>query len=496
MKTIGIDTIPKLNAPAPVPKTDVFAVGNRKKILVSVMLILLAVAIGFAAHKGPAFVVLVPAFLVGLIIFLLCIINAEMGLYIIMGYSFFISHFNRLLFDDQLPIGVLSDILIGITLLGFLARKADLKTSINEFVKTPVIPILLMVYLYTAIEVFNPYGFSIKGAIPAFRKILASLALLFIAFSIFKTSNDIKRFLTVLFVFSLLVAIYACIQQWHGFFNFEMEWLRADPRRFRMTFVNGGGRKMSTMPDSVSLSVTMAICSVFFLTLASGIKKKALKYTLLTGSLFFLLATSYSLTRTANVMVVAGILLFLLITFDQKTTRILSFFSVLLFLGLMYAPIGNNQVGQFRQTFKGGTKDPSYQVRELNRKRIQPYIYTHPFGGGLNTTGDEAFEYHPNHPLAGFPPDSGYMKKALELGWIGFALILFLYFTVLKAGIRGYFSAISPTNKLILASATAAIFSQYIGDFAQSAIGQITDMVIYYPFIAIMITIRKAEFTL
>ena len=163
---------------------------------------------------------------------------------------------------------------------------------------------------------------------------------------------------------------------------------------------------------------------------------------------------------------------------------------------ILYGPYSNSHIGQFRLTFRGGTKDASFNVREINRKSIQPYIYSHPIGGGLSTTGGEGLTYNPGHPLAGFPPDSGYLKKALELGWIGFGLILFLYFLVLKTGIKGYFKCKNEEIRLIYAACTAACFSLYTGDFSQVAIGQITDVVIYYPIIAIILKLKNFDQTI
>jgi len=98
--------------------------------------------------------------------------------------------------------------------------------------------------------------------------------------------------------------------------------------------------------------------------------------------------------------------------------------------------------------------------------------------------------FNPTHYLAGFPPDSGYLKKALETGWIGLIIICVLYFVILKNCIRGYFEADEPDIKILYAACCAFLFSFYIADFAQDAIGQITDTVVYYPIIAITLKLR------
>jgi putative inorganic carbon (HCO3(-)) transporter len=454
-----------------------------------ILFVLLASGMGYLmAHQ-----VLIGMGVTGLILALavaaVCILSAEAGLYINMAYSFFICYFNRLLFDDSLQVGVFSDLLIFVTFLGFFIRRVNLRQSINEFTKAPAVGALLLVYGIFAIELFNPSARFFVGWFPAFRKILGTLLILFISYNIFTTREKVRRFIIVLFALCVVVAIYGCIQEWHGFFPFEMNWLRADPKRFRMTFIGGGSRKMSTMNDAVSFAIIMCTCSVFFISLIQTQKKLARRLILIGGIILMLLGMSYAITRTSNAMLVAGLLLFLLLTFDRKITRRITLFAVLAFLALLYAPIDNPQIDTFRQTFQA-SNDDSYNVREINRHSVQPYIYRHPIGGGLGTTGGEGLQYNPGHELAGFPPDSGCLKKALEIGWVGYGLICIFYFLILRTGIRGYFNSEDPTTKLIYAACTATCFCFYVGDFSQVTIGQITDIVVYYPIIAIILRLK------
>jgi putative inorganic carbon (hco3(-)) transporter len=428
----------------------------------------------------------------GLAIIVVCLLSAEAGLYINLIYSFFISYFNRLFFDGDLQVGIFSDVLIAVTFLGFLIRRVGLKANINEFAKNKLVIALLVVYGYMAIELFNPNAAFFTGWFPAFRKILGSLLVLFISYNVFGSISRIKRYIVILFILTTIVAVYGCIQQWHGFFQFEENWLRYDPKRFRMTFIGGESRKMSTMNDAVSFAIIMATSSVFFLAIGAVQKRIAYKIVILGGVVLMLLGMSYSITRTANGMLMAGLFMFGILTFDKQITRIICSLLFVIFLFLLYAPIQNAQVDQFRQTFEAGN-DASFNVREVNRKMIQPYIYRHPIGGGMGTTGGEGLELNAGHPLAGFPPDSGYLKKALEMGWIGFGLICVLYFQILKTGIHGYFTCKNEKIKFVFAGCTASIFSFYIGDFTQVAIGQITDIVVYYPFIAIMLKLRNID---
>jgi hypothetical protein len=175
---------------------------------------------------------------------------------------------------------------------------------------------------------------------------------------------------------------------------------------------------------------------------------------------------------------------------NKTSTKIFAVIAGLGFVVLMYGPFyGNSTINRFRTTFSG-SNDPSFKVREMNRAFIQPYIYSHPIGGGLCTTGAGGLRFNPTHYLAGFPPDSGYLKKALETGWIGLIIICVLYFVILKNCIKGYFEATHPDIKILFAASCAFLFSFYIADFAQDAIGQITDTVVYYPLIAITLKLK------
>ncbi|MCP6423416.1 hypothetical protein NL463_29335, partial [Klebsiella pneumoniae] len=64
----------------------------------------------------------------------------------------------------------------------------------------------------------------------------------------------------------------------------------------------------------------------------------------------------------------------------------------------------------------------------MNQKRIQPYILSHPIGGGLGATGVWGVRFAPYSFLANFPPDSGYVRVAVELGWIGLGIFCTLMF--------------------------------------------------------------------
>ena len=97
----------------------------------------------------------------------------------------------------------------------------------------------------------------------------------------------------------------------------------------------------------------------------------------------------------------------------------LGYYAVIGFLTLMYMPFNPPAIGRIRSTFTQGNKDASAIIRDVNRHRVQPYLYEHPMGGGIFTCIPEGTKYNAGHYLEKFPPDSGYMKVFAEQGWIG-----------------------------------------------------------------------------
>ena len=117
---------------------------------------------------------------------------------------------------------------------------------------------------------------------------------------------------------------------------------------------------------------------------------------------------------------------------------------------------------------------------------IQPYIQTHPIGGGLGSTGVWGVRFSPDSFLAKFPPDSGFVRVAVELGWVGLILICTLMFVVLRTGINNYLQMQDPELKAYCLAMILMIFAICIGNFPQEAIVQFPLNVYFYLFIALI----------
>jgi cell division protein FtsW (lipid II flippase) len=200
-------------------------------------------------------------------------------------------------------------------------------------------------------------------------------------------------------------------------------------------------------------------------------------------TVFLALGMLYSGTRTTTIMLPTGIALYSLMTIRNKTTLITLFVSFLVATFLMIAPIDSPALNRMRSTFN--SEDESLNVRDENRHFIQPYIYDHPLGGGIAASGVEGMRFNPDHPLAGFPPDSGLLKIALDMGWIGLALTVIFYLMILYTGIQYYYRMHNEEYKKYIIAITTSLFSVMVTQYSQVSIGQIPNALFFYGAIAL-----------
>ena len=204
-------------------------------------------------------------------------------------------------------------------------------------------------------------------------------------------------------------------------------------------------------------------------------------------------ASSYSGTRTCNAMLVAGLLSYIVFTLNEKRTVIVLISAVVLTVFILFGPLQNSPVVYRIKTTFEGSKDASAMARDINRKNIQPYIYQRPMGGGLQTCGEEGNRFYPNHRLAGFPPDSGYMKIMLEQGWVGLAINIIFYFIILQRGIIGFYDSKKQEIKTLYIAFTVCFFSLIVGQYSQLAIAQYPQYLFYLATLVIFYKLKEYD---
>jgi O-antigen ligase len=285
-------------------------------------------------------------------------------------------------------------------------------------------------------------------------------------------------------VLSVYAALYGLKQEYIGFSASEEAWLHSDPDIAGLLFIDGHWRKYSILSDPVAFSYNMVVSSILCMALMTGPIKFWKKMVL--GFFVFLMLWSMltSGTRGAYVLVPVTLILFAILKYNRQILR-LSIVGAVFILGLIFVPTSNPTLYRFQSAFKP-SKDASFNVRKANQKRIQPYIWSHPMGGGLGATGAWGQRFAPNSYLAHFPPDSGYVRVAVELGWIGLGLFCTLMFIVLRTGINNYYAIKDPELKTYCLAMTLIVFAFNIGNYPQEALVQFPSNIYFFLAVALI----------
>jgi putative inorganic carbon (hco3(-)) transporter len=427
----------------------------------------------------------------GLFLLIGCLVSPEFGFYLNTFFVFSAATLSRFVLKDKVPLGIVSDLIVLTSFVGLFFSSSNLKKSATDFFKFRPVVLYTVILVYLTCELFNPMAHSFEGWVEVMRKVVAPFVIVFIVYNSIDSVSKIKRYINVLFFLVLIAGIYGCFQQWHGLTAAELNWVNSEPLRAQLINIFGEYRKFSIFSGPTEFGIIMAACTVFYVLISLEEQNNRKRIVYILGAIFMLSGMSYSGTRTANAMLLGGAIVFAALTITRKSTRIFVGVALMIFLFAMYAPIYSSAaLIRFRSTFST-SNDASYAVRETNRQTVQPFIWSHPFGGGLSTTGSMGMKYNAAHPMAGFPTDSSYLNKALESGWIGLILTLVLYFFILSFIVNAYFRAQNQTFKSLFAALLAFFFATFLAEMTQEAVGIFANTAVYFPLLAIAFKLKE-----
>jgi len=400
------------------------------------------------------------------------IVYPKFGICFLLIAAYLIMWFSRMGID--FPLGTVMDALEGLLIFGLL-----LKLKFNpkwQIYKNPISIIVLVWVGYNVLQVANPTAESRLAWLYTIRSMALVMLMYFVFLFHINSVSFIRLILKIWLGLAFFAAIYAFKQEYFGFFAFEEAGLN-DPHTRRLLFIGGQWRKWSIFTDPVTFSYNMALASILCITLIFSSISKSKKVILGVLTIIFMTSMLFSGTRGANVLVPAALVLFLILKFNKKIF-LFSLGAALFLAFLVLVPTGNPTLRRFQSTFKP-SEDASFNVRAGNQKRIQPFIQSHPFGGGLGATGIWGVRFSPNSFLASFPPDSGYARYAVELGWIGLLLFCTLMFIVLRTGIYNYYAIRDPELKTYCLAMVLCVFALCIGSYPQEALVQFPSNILF-----------------
>lgn len=416
------------------------------------------------------------------------VIYPKFGIITLLVASYLLAWFMRMDLTT-FPLGTIIDGILALLLLGFLIKQKYRQDW--WFIKTPISIMILIWLFYNLLQVLNPAAESRLAWLYTIR----SSAIVMLSYFIFsyhiREKKTIRLILKIWLALGFFAALYATKQQYWGFFAFEERAIYSNPKLAELLYIWGQWRKFSIFSDPVTFAYNMVICSLICLGFIFGPTTTFKKYVLGALALFFLLNMLYSGTRGAYVLFPAALVLFGILNFNKRVL-LFSIVCGLFIAFLIRVPTNNATLYRFQTAFKP-SNDASFNVRERNQEFIQPYIQSHPMGGGLGSTGVWGVRFAPDSFLAKFPPDSGYVRVAVELGWIGLLIFCIFMFITLKTGIDYFYKIKDPELKSYCLMMLLIVFALNIGNYPQEAIVQYPSSILFYLAIALMGICHKLD---
>lgn len=459
--------------------------------------LLIGAALGISlviAVLGPKFGVAVPAMIIGMPVLLASLFNLRFGLMVVLITTFFLLAISRLV--PEIPLGILMDAFIAIMFFGLLIKQIGSKEW--KFMQNPVSWLVVIWIAYNLLQVANPWAASRIAWLYTIRSIAGIMLLYFISMRAINSLSFVSLLLKTWIVLAFIGALYGLKQEFFGFAQAELDWVMASEERFSLYFNWGRWRRFSFFSDPTTFGILMAYTGLLCFVLVTGriaIWKKVL---LIVAGCTMLLAMVYTGTRTAFAVVPIGVVFFTVITLQKKVIMVVGAFllfgaAILISPVSSFGPLDSNTLNRIRSAFTT-SDNPSYQVRMRNQEFIQPYIWTHPIGGGLGSIGvwGERFS-EGKTSIATFAPDSGFVRVAVEQGWIGLILYMVLIFMVFRCGVRYYLLCEHPRIKLYYVATLTVLFCLIVANYPQQAFAIFPTIVIFYICMAIVMRLKDFD---
>jgi len=419
------------------------------------------------AFYGLHFGILVILICLSLAVAYVAITNITIGIYLTFILSFFLSFINRVFQLYQYPIGSIFDILIVLMFFGLLLKYKSRNISAFDELRKDSVRLLLIIWvIVNCFQILNPAAPSTQGWFMAVKSNLYPVMYFFIFYYAITSFKQVKTLIKIWFVIILFAALYSFKQRYIGLAWYE-NFVYTNELMNSLFVTWGRLRVFAFLNDPMSyglvvLNTFLLGFSLLFTSLTPY--KKIILILFLAIILWSLLLTN---ARTAYFLLPVGLLFFGLITLNWKVIVVL-LFGLTMGVGVILTS-WNPEIHVFKTAFMG-SDDPSMNVRFQNQKFIRPYIYKKPLGWGLASTGGFGRIYNAGSMLGSFPPDSEYVRIAIENGWICLLLWLFIQMRVFWKGFRDFIKAPNADSKIYLAAFLTLFYAYIIAQYPQEAL--------------------------
>jgi hypothetical protein len=389
---------------------------------------------------------------------LIALFHVRFGLVLLLSAAFFLPWIKRI--SGDFPVSIFIDGGILALLFGVFLRQVYMRDW--RFVRNPVTPALLVWGVYCLLELLNPLAPSRVAWVYAVREYAGHGLVYFVAAYAVSQWKHLGRLTFWMLLLAALGAVYGLLQEVYGLNRTEQEWLLAGPAHGGSLFASG--RKFSVFSHPSIFGAMMGSAWVLALALADVPWMRRPYRLLLIGLLVLLLpAMLISASRTGFLALGAGLAF---LTLLGRWRPALAGWAVtgLLAAGLLLYQGQNERLLHLQEMFRPAEMASMVQQLE-NESYVRSYILRHPMGSGLGSTGAWGERFSPESMLSQFPASGGYLRVALESGWVGLLLYCLLLLTALVSGVRQYFRLADARQRAWHAAYLSLLFALVVAHY-------------------------------
>lgn len=408
--------------------------------------------------------------LVTLPLLTLVAVNIEFGIYCLIGYSTILAFLIRMMPPSNTgPIGTALD---GLLLIMMIRLGLDLAVRRDwRIFASPLTMAVVAFLVYQCVEVFNPAAPSIMFGLFGLR-VTMRIAGFFLVLYYFRSKRAVARLVWFWLILLMAVGAYGIFQHHHGLLWQEMAWLLSEGNA-KTHILGGYVRVFSTVGDAATFGflMIMGVLLAFAMALTA---RGWVQVLLVAATLPMLYGMTVSYSRGPVVALAAGAAMMILASRNWKLGITCALVGCLGLGGL--AASGNTRFLDRLATATNPTEDASFNVRTGYIMTYAPEIAKRPFGFGINTSGGGARRVSGGQAVrksvVGVPTDNYYFKVALEMGWVGLGLWLWICGLALWHAYRVYRRTVDPELKAIALGCLSVLFALLVGAFSNDIIAQ------------------------
>ncbi|WP_205499817.1 O-antigen ligase family protein [Rufibacter psychrotolerans] len=328
------------------------------------------------------------------------------------------------------------------------------------------------------LQLFNPASSNILGWMLDFRYTLLWILAVPLCMLVFNKNKDLNTFLILIIAFSLLATLNGVKQIKLGLSQAEQTWLATSGYVTHVIF--GELRAFSFYTDASQFGASQAHLFVVALVLAFGPFKLWKRVLCALAAMAFLYGESISGTRGALFTIFIGLGVVVFINKNFKVTIIAITLVVTGFCFLKFTTIGQSHFEIRRMRSALRPHDASFNTRLTNQVKIQRYLDSHPFGGGVGAIGFTGRNYNQGTYLASIPPDSYWVKIWAEYGTPGFVIWISLMMYIIGKSCGIVWRTKDKGLKFKLTALTAGFTGIIISSYSNEIMNMMPSSMIIY----------------